>query len=247
VTLLLVSEGRRYLCEPGEELQSDLGVLTVPESAEPGDVIKTHLGTPFRVLPLRGPDLFDELQRTGAPMLPRDIGLVIGLTGAGVGDRILDAGTGSGILSVYLARVGAEVITYERDESFAAVAQSNMRIAGVGEQVTIRVGDIQDAIEELCETDPFDVMTLDTGDAAAIVPSVPDLLRPGGYLVVYSPFVEQTRAVVTAARESGLTEVRAVETLQRELQIDPRGSRPTPSGVGHSGYLTVARMLPVTD
>lgn len=247
MTLLLVAEGRRYLCEPGAELQTDLGVLRLPETAEPGDVVETHLGTRFRVLRLRGPDLFDELERTGAPMLPRDIGLVIGLTGAGVGDRVLDAGTGSGILSVYLAGVGAMVTTYEREPSFAEVARANMRTAGVGDRVEVREADILDALEELRAAEPFDVVTLDTGDADAVVPAVPDLLRPGGYLVVYSPFVEQTRAVVTAAREAGLAGVEAIETIQRELQIDPRGSRPTPSGVGHSGYLTVARALPATD
>jgi tRNA(1-methyladenosine) methyltransferase and related methyltransferases len=246
VTLLLVAEDRRYLCEPGAELQTDLGVLTLPEGVEPGDVVETHLGTPFRVVALRGPDLFDELERTGAPMLPRDVGLVIGLTGAGVGDHILDAGTGSGILSVYLAGVGATVTTYERDPAFAAVARSNVETAGVADRVTVREGDILDAVDDLYAADPFDVVTLDTGDAAAVVPAVPDLLRPGGYLVVYSPFVEQTRAVVTAAREAGLADVEAIETIQRELQIDPRGSRPTPTGVGHSGYLTLARNLPIT-
>ena len=81
MNVLLVRDDREYLCVPGDELQTDLGVLTVPETVEPGDVLETHLGEAFRVRALRGPDLFHHLERTGAPMMPRDVGLVVGITG----------------------------------------------------------------------------------------------------------------------------------------------------------------------
>jgi tRNA (adenine57-N1/adenine58-N1)-methyltransferase len=65
-------------------------------------------------------------------MLPRDVGLVMGHTGVAAGDRVLDAGTGTGVLAPYMARAGAEVVTYERDPEFAEVARENMELAGVG-------------------------------------------------------------------------------------------------------------------
>ncbi|WP_253738868.1 methyltransferase domain-containing protein [Halohasta salina] len=239
--ILLTHGDREYLRAPGEELQTDLGVLTVPEDVESGDTIETHLGTEFVARELRGPDLFNHLERTGAPMMPRDIGLVVGHTGAAAGDHVLDAGTGTGVLSAYLGRLGAAVTTYEQDPEFAEVARENMETADVTEQVDVRTGDIVDELDELTAGEPFDLLTLDTEDAPEIVASAPELLADGGFLAVYSPFVENSRKTVAAAEEVGLSEIETVETIQREMTFDDRGSRPSTAGVGHTGYLTFAR------
>jgi tRNA (adenine57-N1/adenine58-N1)-methyltransferase len=241
VSYLFVTDEREYLLAPGETLETDLGVLEVPQDVEPGDVVETHLGTAFTVRKLRGPDLFNHFERTGAPMMPRDIGLVIGRTGIQNGDRVLDAGTGTGVLAGYLGRIGASVTTFERDPDFAAVARENMTLAGVSDAVTVRSGDITEKLSALTAGDPFDVLTLDTPDAAAVVAQAPDLLAPGGSLAVYSPFVEQAREAVQTAREAGLANVEAVETIQREMDVGERGTRPSTHGVGHTGYLTFAR------
>ena len=239
--VLIVHEDREYLVEPGEELGTDLGVLEVPSDPKPGATIETHLGTPFRIRPLRGPDLFHHFERTGAPMVPRDVGLVLGETGISVGDRVLDAGTGTGVLAASMARVGADVTTYERESTFAEVARENMALAGVEDGVDVRTGDVREELDTLAESDPFDVLTLDTGDAASIVSHAPGLLIEGGFVAVYNPFVESTRDVVDAARETGLSEIICRETIQREMDFDERGSRPSTAPVGHTGYLVVAR------
>ncbi|WP_135302243.1 methyltransferase domain-containing protein [Haloarcula amylovorans] len=238
MSYLFVHEDREYLLDPGERFESDLGILEVPTDVEPGDVVETHLGTAFTTRRLRGPDLFNHLERTGAPMMPRDVGLVVGKTGVAAGDRVLDAGTGTGILSAYMGRLGADVVTYEVDPEFADVARENMALAGVEESVEVRTGDVTDDLDTLSG---FDVVTLDTEDAPTVVERAPTLLHRGGSLAVYSPFVENTREAVAAAKEVGLANVETLDTIQREMDFDDRGSRPSTGGVGHTGYLTFAR------
>lgn len=238
MSVLLVHGDREYLCEVGGELQTDLGVVDIPEDVEPGSTLESHLGEPFMVRRLRSPDLFNHLERTGAPMMPKDIGLILGYTGVESDDRVLDAGTGTGVLAAYLGRIGADVMTYERNEEFAAVAQENMALAGVDDHVDVHTGDLADAIDELGS---FDVLTLDTGDADEIVSHAPDLLVSGGFVAVYTPFVEDARDVEIAARNAGLTDVTTREAIERRMDFDDRGSRPSTAGVGHTGYLTFAR------
>ncbi|MFW5896048.1 MAG: methyltransferase domain-containing protein, partial [archaeon] len=204
--------------------------------------IESHLGEAFTVRALRGPDLFNHLERTGAPMMPKDIGLVVGHTGIAAGDRVLDAGTGTGVLAAYLGRMGAEVLTFEQDADFADVARENMILAEVDDRVTVRTGDLTERIDDLDEA-AFDVLTLDTADAPAVVERAPQLLVSGGFVAVYSPFVEAAREVELTAREAGLGAVETVETIQREMDFDDRGSRPSTRGVGHTGYLTFGRKL----
>jgi tRNA (adenine57-N1/adenine58-N1)-methyltransferase len=255
--VLLVRETREYLLRPGETLETDLGVLEVPADVRPGDTVATHLDERFTVRRLRGPDLFHHFERTGAPMVPRDIGLVMGETGVGAGDRVLDAGTGTGVLSAYLARAGARVTTYEQDPEFAEVARDNMAMAGVADAVEVRTGDVTDDLDALIgdggsaeggdasgsgvTAAGFDVVTLDTADAPAVAARADKLLVPGGYLAVYAPFVEGSREAATAAREAGLVDVTTHETIQREFTYSDRGSRPDTAPVGHTGFLTVGR------
>ena len=247
--VLLVRDDREYLLAPGERLETDLGILEVPDDPTGGQTVETHIGEAFTVREPRLPDFFDHFERTGAPMMPRDAGLVLGETGAGSGDRVLDAGTGTGVLAAYLANAGADVLTYERDAEFAENARGNFERADLDERVDVRAGDLTEEIDDLvAESDdeqapaaPFDVLTLDTEDAPSVVERAPDLLVDGGALAVYSPFVEATRDIVQAAREAGLREIHARETIQRDLDVDERGTRPSTRGVGHTGYLVFAR------
>jgi tRNA (adenine57-N1/adenine58-N1)-methyltransferase len=240
--VLLVGEGREYLREPGARLETDLGVLDIPEDVSSGAVLETHLGTEFRVRDLRGPDLFHHFERTGAPMLPRDVGLVMGHTGIAAGDRVLDAGTGTGVLAAALGRAGASVVSYERDSAFADVARENMALAGVGADATggsvaVRTGDVLDDCAALGN---FDLLTLDTEDAPAVVEHAPEVLVSGGFVAAYSPFVESAREVVETLETVGL-DAETYETIQREMDFDERGTRPSTAGVGHTGYLIFAR------
>ena len=236
--ILLVRGDREFLVEPGEELHTDLGVVDVPEDVAPGEQVESHLGEAFSVRALRGPDLFAHLERTGAPMMPKDIGLLMGYTGVSAGDEVLDAGTGTGVLAAYLARAGASVVTYERDPDFAAVARENMAMAGVEDRVDVRTGDLTD---HLGDHENVDVLTLDTEDAPAVAARASAILASGGYLAVYSPFVEAARETATAATEGGIADVRTRETIERRMDFDERGSRPQTGGVGHTGYLTIGR------
>jgi len=238
VALLFTSEDREYLLDPGETLETDLGVLEVPADVEHGDTVETHLGTAFVARTLRGPDLFHHLERTGAPMLPRDVGLVVGHAGIQRTDRVLDAGTGTGVLAVTLGRLGATVESYERDPAFAEVARENVALADVADNVTVHTGDVTDNLSAYTD---LDAVTLDTEDAPAVVADAPDLLATGGSVAVYSPFVEDAREVAETAQAAGLEDVRTLETIQREMSFDERGTRPATAGVGHTGFLTVGR------
>ncbi len=241
--ILLVRGDREFLAEPGDEVHTDLGVIEVPEDVAAGESVETHLGESFTVRALRGPDLFNHLERTGAPMMPKDIGLIVGHTGASRDDRVLDAGTGTGVLAAYLGRLGAHVTTFEQREEFAETARENMVLAEVADTVDVHAGDVLDAVEsgDVDGLGQFDLLTLDTQDAPAVVAHAQDILVSGGYVSVYSPFVENARAAELAARDADLGNVETVETIQRRMDFDDRGSRPSTKGVGHTGYLTFAR------
>ncbi len=233
--ILLVGEGRTYFVRSGTgTFSTDRGMIDLDSVADasPGDIIHSHTDHAFRILLPRAPDFFEYAKRTGAPMLPRDIGLVIAFTGMNRNDVVLDAGAGSGIAAIFFGGIARKVITFEAREDFARVAAENIREAGLS-NVEVIAGDVLTA-EGL-----FDVVHYDMTIGPEHVRHAHSILQPGGFLVCYTPFIEHLCIVVDTAEEL-FSSVKAVECIEREMTRSKRGTRPS-TRVGHSGYLTVAR------
>lgn len=100
----------------------------------------------------------------------------------GGGERVLDVGSGSGVLAVAAGLLGASaVVAVDVDPEAVRVTGDNARRNGVAGIVEARAGDIGAAGAEA-----FDVIAVNIG-AAAIVEAAGDLvplLRPGGHLVL---------------------------------------------------------------
>lgn len=238
--LLRAEGGREYFTSVGEEkLHTDLGIVDLKEIAgkDWGDTIDSHLGKHFSILRPRTPDFFRHIRRTGAPMMPKDIGAIIAYTGICPADTVLDAGTGSGVLAIYLGTIAKKVITYEINEQFAAIAKKNVANAGLT-NVEVRHGDLAEEINNI--EGPFDVITLDMQEAAKVVPGAYKLLRPGGFLATYSPFFEQTSAIRSAVEMEGFRDIFTGLMNEHEMEYSKRGTRPS-TRVGHTGFLTIAR------
>lgn len=216
------------------KLGTDLGLVDLGQitGKMPGEVITTHSGKELMIRLPRSTDFFDYAKRTGAPMMPRDIGLVIGLTGMNKRDRVLDAGTGSGIAAIFFAGIAASVTSYERREEFAEQARGTIRDAGI-DNLTIITGDI------LQETGRFDVVHLDLAVTRDHVCHAWNLINPGGYLACYTPFFEQMSLVYDAGKAQ-FAEVASYESIMRDMDRSDRGTRPS-TRVCHSGYLTIMR------
>lgn len=240
LVLLRAEGGREYLATVKDErLHTDLGLVDLKgvEGLEWGSTIASHLGKPFTVLRPRATDFFKHVKRTGAPMMPKDIGAIIAYTGLCPMDTVLDAGTGSGVLAIYLGFIAKKVISYEVNEHFVSVARKNVAQAGLS-NVEVRHGDILEEIEKL--EGPFDVVTLDMQDAPSAVEGVYRVLVPGGFLASYSPFFEQAMETRKAVERAGFANYSTIMISEQELEVGKRGTRPS-TRVGHTGFITIAR------
>lgn len=233
--VLLTGQGREYWVRAGAgTVSTDKGKVDLGQIVDkaPGDVIATHTGAEFVIRMPRPTDFFNHAKRSGAPMLPKDIGLVIACTGMNRNDAVLDAGTGTGIAAIYFGGIARSVTSYEIREEFAALARKNIAESRLG-TVEVIAGDM------LAATGIFDIVHLDMQVSADHVDHAHSLLRPGGYLACYTPFLEQMAVVVDRAQDL-FSEVHTHELIEREMTRSKRGTRPSTS-VCHSGYVTVAR------
>jgi tRNA (adenine57-N1/adenine58-N1)-methyltransferase len=233
--ILLSGAGREFFVKAGPgTLGTDKGQLDLSHlvGKNAGDIITTHSGAEFVVRIPRPTDFFTYGKRSGAPMLPKDIGLVIAYTGMNHNDDVLDAGTGSGIAAIYFGGVARTVKTYEVRPEFSNLARKNITDAKLANVEAV-------AADFLASEGTFDVVHLDMQIAPEHVVHAYNLLRAGGYLACYTPFLEQMAIVVDAATEL-FAEVHTHELIEREMTRSKRGTRPSTS-VCHSGYVTIAR------
>jgi tRNA (adenine57-N1/adenine58-N1)-methyltransferase len=233
--VLLVGEGREFWVKAGPgKLGTDKGQIELESivGKSGGDIITTHSGAEFTIRIPRPTDFFAYGKRSGAPMLPKDIGLVIAYTGMNHNDDVLDAGTGSGIAAIFFGGVAKSVKTYEVRPEFSTLAMKNITESKLTNVEAV-------AADFLAAEGSYDVVHLDLQIQPEHVRHAFSLLRSGGYLACYTPFLEQMAIVVDEATPL-FREVHTHELIEREMTRSKRGTRPSTS-VSHSGYVTIAR------
>ncbi|MFV2041032.1 MAG: tRNA (adenine-N1)-methyltransferase, partial [Candidatus Hydrothermarchaeales archaeon] len=215
--------------------------LDIEEGAESA---RSHLGHRFAVLDPDLIDIYEKMPRAGSYMLKKDMGMILGCLGVGTGAVVVDAGTGSGALAIFLGNVvgaSGKVYSYERKPEFAAVAGGNVKTAGLEDVVSVGVCDVLEGFRE--DNGSVDFVTLDLNEAWKTLEEVKRILRRGGRIAIYNPYIEHARLVHNRLVELGFIEIKTIESVTREMEFRAQGTRPKTSRVGHSGYLTFARKV----
>jgi tRNA A58 N-methylase Trm61 len=184
------------------------------------------------------PPLLKKLKRGGpAVTIPKDSGLVISYVGLGKESRVIELGSGTGFMTVQMANIAKEVVTYEKREEFFKIAEANVERAGL-KNVTFKLRDALVGIDEKDES--FDLVFCDIPDAEKAAEMAHKALKKNGYLAAHCLQSEQAKALHLAA-EKIFSEVFTVESIVREYEAREFGFRPKHFGLMHTAYLVFAR------
>ncbi|MDO4259516.1 MAG: tRNA (adenine-N1)-methyltransferase [Actinomycetaceae bacterium] len=240
-TIMLVTGGR-FQTNRGSIAHDDL--IGRPD----GQVITTEEGRQFQVLrPLRC-DYVMSMPRGATIVYPKDAGTIIHYGDIFPGATVVEAGAGSGALSISLLdAVGptGRVISVERREDFAAIARGNVDLwfGRPHPAWDLRVGDVSDVLAGL-EEGSVDRVVLDMLAPWENLEPIARALAPGGVLLCYVATVTQMSRLVEDLRTfGGFTEPEAWETLSRGWHLDGLAVRPDHRMVAHTGFLVTMRRL----
>jgi tRNA (adenine57-N1/adenine58-N1)-methyltransferase len=249
--LLVDRKNRRYLVSlrSGRTFQSHSGIVAHDTliGASEGTQVEAHMGdssrrSNARYLAVR-PTLADvvlNMPRGAQVIYPKDLGAILIAADIFPGARVLEAGVGSGALSMTLLRAGARITGYEIRPDFAATAAANVRaVVGDAEGYDVSERDVYEGIEERA----LDRIVLDLPEPWRVVPHAEEALVAGGILCSYLPSITQVVEFRTALSASSFGLEETFEVLRRTWHIEGRSVRPDQRMVAHTGFITTARLL----
>jgi tRNA (adenine57-N1/adenine58-N1)-methyltransferase catalytic subunit len=247
--LLIDQRGRSYLVmlEAGATYHTHSGalahdlVLGHPE----GTRVETARGMVLVAFRPRFADYALKMKRGAQVVYPKDLGPILTYADVYPGARVLEAGTGSGSLTIALCRaVGGDgrVVSYElRDEHHAQATQNIEGIFGkIPDTLELRIGDVADVGRT---GERYDRCVLDLPEPWAPLPVLREALEAGGVLCAYLPTTGQVQQLVLALPAQGFLHLETFEVLRRGWHVTERSVRPDHRMIGHTGFLTVARAL----
>ncbi len=240
--VLLVSGGKSFLITADKDFSTHNGIVKLKDLLKKkfGDKIKTHLGFEFLAIkPTMGDLIEKKFSRTAQVILPKDAAMIIAYTGARNDSFVVDAGTGTGYLAIFLANYlsKGKVVTYENKKEFFENAKRNIKSSGL-KNIFPKLGDITKDIKEK----NVDLITLDLQNAKDAIKHAHKSLIPGGWVAIYSPTVEHLSSIIKVLRKTKFSEMKTVENIVREWQTE-RTIRPKTIGLMHTGWITFARKL----
>jgi tRNA (adenine57-N1/adenine58-N1)-methyltransferase len=246
--MLFDAKGRRYLVSlaEGADFHSHAGVVAHSEliGKQEGSTVRSTLGSKYTAVRPTLAEVVLKMPRGAQVIYPKDLGPILVMADIFPGARVLESGLGSGALSMALLRAGAHVHGYEIRPEFAERASANVSgFLGRGALSRYEV-EIRDVYEGIAQPH-LDRVLLDLPEPWRVVEHAASALRPGGILLSYLPTVPQVVTLREALAGAGFAMAETVEILQRGWHIEGQSVRPDHRMVGHTGFLTTARLMAV--
>jgi tRNA (adenine57-N1/adenine58-N1)-methyltransferase len=214
-----------------------------------GSVVKNQQGVEYLCFRPLLSDFVLSMPRGAAIIYPKDSALIVTMGDIFPGARVVEAGVGSGALSMYLLRaIGphGSLNSFERREEFAQIAEANV-VTNFGvkpENWTIHLGDLQEQLPVKIQAGQADRVVLDMLAPWECVEESASALTPGGLILAYVATVTQLSRFTEQLRQSShFAEPEAFESLVREWHLQGLAVRPEHRMIGHTGFLVTARRL----
>lgn len=246
--LLVDERGRRYLIrlEAGLMFHFHGGGVRHDQilGSEEGTVVHSTSGAALTCYRPRLADFVLKMPRGAQVVYPKDLGIILMYADIFPGARVLEAGTGSGALTMALARAAGpdgRVVSYELRDEFRDKALRNVEafFGKVPDWVELRSGDVRDVARS---NERFHRIVLDLPEPWAVLPDAAPALLPGAVLCSYLPTTGQIQALTLALGEVGFEEAETFEVLLRSWHVTERSVRPDHRMVAHTGFITLARL-----
>ena len=230
--------------QPGVDFQTHRGVLRHDDLiGRPwGSQVFSHMGSPFFLLQPSLADLLNDLPRNTQILYPKDIGFILITMGVGPGRQVVEAGTGSGSMTIALAHaVGSQgrVFSYEQRQETQKLARKNLERVGLSDRVDFKLRDIAEGFDE----SDADAFFLDVPNPFDYLPQVRRALKPGGFLCSLLPTFNQVEKLLYALRQNHFAFLEVCEILLRYYKAEPSRLRPTDRMVAHTGFLIFGRRI----
>jgi tRNA (adenine57-N1/adenine58-N1)-methyltransferase len=248
LVLLLGKDGKRFIVRlsPGEQLHTHRGVVQHDDilGQPPGSVLTSHLGYPFYLLRPSLHDLIMNVRRESQIVYPKESGYVLLKMNILPGSRVIEAGTGSGAMTIALARgvmPSGRVYSYDRRQDMLDLAERNLSRVGMLELVELKCRGLAEGFEEK----DVDAIFMDVREPHLYVGQVRESLLPGAFLGALVPTTNQVSALLEELERRGFVDLEVSEILLRHYKTVAARLRPEDRMVAHTGYLVFAR--PVSE
>lgn len=214
-----------------------------------GWVVTNTAGIEYLVLRPLLSDYVLSMPRGAAVVYPKDAGQIVQMADIFPGARVVEAGVGSGALTMSLLRAvgdAGELHSIERREEFAAIARGNVEtfFGGPHPAWRLTVGDLSDVLSDVVEPGTVDRVVLDMLAPWENVDAVARALTPGGVLICYVATATQLSRTAEDLRADGrFAEPYAWESMVRGWHLEGLAVRPQHRMIGHTGFLVTARRL----
>ena len=243
------AKGRRksVVLREGGEWHTTKGVVKHDDliGGPEGVTITSHGGQEYLAFRPILSEFMVSMPRDAAVIYPKDAAQILMWTDIFPGARVLEAGVGSGALSLALLRaIGPEgrLHSYERRQQFADVARKNIEtfLGGPHPAWELTVGDLVEAIED----EPIDRAGLDMLAPWECIDAVAERMVPGGVLTCYVATATQLGRVADTLRaHGGFTEPHLTETTVRDWHAAGLALRRGHGASGHTGVVAISRRL----